>query len=696
MTEVCDPNNTDEDCSGGADDNDINGADGKQVLFFDLDQDGYGDAAGQPSEWCDPPVYTAASFDDCDDTDASVYPGATEVCNEVDDNCDGQTDENVTTTYYADVDSDGFGDPSTTTDACTLPSGHVADNTDCNDALNTVFPGGTESCYTAHDDDCDGDTNDPDAFGCSNFNLDADGDGYGTATTACFCVADSLYSVVDDTDCDDADLLVNPGVNEDCSTTYSDDCDAETNNADADGCQHFYYDFDGDGYGVANNSTCVCEANGLYNTQETGDCDDTDATVSPANNDCGLYGTIENSEALGQLVIWSSGTYSGLSPFHGDLDGDGFIDLLLSQYDDNNHTGAVRVVYGPITGSVDYATDADVELLGSATMAQAGKYITTVEGWGSNGGGAILAWENGTVYVVDGENLPTTSALLEDEAIARMTGTSVGQGTYPWVDSLEPLGDIDGDGYIDLGASPYASPVNVYLGPITSDLNSSDVDFTYLLGGNNTPTVWAGSTDHAPGDVDGDGNIDLGMQRSGGSSSYSVMFGPFTPGTQHTTTDVSIVGCHNNCNLGDFNGDGVLDASAASYRASDTLYEQGAIRFFLGPLSGVYADGDEDLSIRGASPDERFGHKSYRIRDIDGDGSDEVMASHYSDSYTLLFYGPLTQDLDSSAYDARFNGGFLDNYSGAFGGGSYSLGDLNNDGFNDFLTGSYMFLGEAL
>ena len=186
------------------------------------------------------------------------------------------------------------------------------------------------------------------------------------------------------------------------------------------------------------------------------------------------------------------------------------------------------------------------------------------------------------------------------------------------------------------------------------------------------------------------------MQRSSAVSSYGVVFGPFTQNSHYNVSDVVSLNCHNNCGLGDFNGDGQIDMSSAQYKASDSLYEQGAVRFYLGPLSGVYENGDEDFSLRGAYPDERFGFRQYNIGDIDADGSDDLMVNHYSDTYTLLFYGPLTQDIESSAYDARFSGGYLDWYSGPFGGGSYSLGDLNNDGFGDFVTGSYRFLGEAL
>jgi len=84
---------------------------------------------------------------DCDDSDASVYPGATETCDGVDNNCDGTIDEASAVdalTWYEDADGDGYGQSVITEQACTQPSGFVSDNTDCDDTVASTYPGADE------------------------------------------------------------------------------------------------------------------------------------------------------------------------------------------------------------------------------------------------------------------------------------------------------------------------------------------------------------------------------------------------------------------------------------------------------------------------------------------------------------------------------------------------------------------------
>ncbi len=94
---------------------------------------------------------------DCDDADPSVYPYAPEICDGKDNDCDGMTDDedpwiSDPTAWFADDDGDGFGDSASSLYACTQPSGHTADATDCDDADAGINPGAAEVCEAVDND----------------------------------------------------------------------------------------------------------------------------------------------------------------------------------------------------------------------------------------------------------------------------------------------------------------------------------------------------------------------------------------------------------------------------------------------------------------------------------------------------------------------------------------------------------------
>ena len=93
--------------------------------------------------------------EDCDDSDAAIHPDATETCDELDNDCDGEIDEDDAAdaaTWYADEDSDGYGDAEASVTTCDLPDGHVSDDTDCDDADATIHPAADELCNEIDDD----------------------------------------------------------------------------------------------------------------------------------------------------------------------------------------------------------------------------------------------------------------------------------------------------------------------------------------------------------------------------------------------------------------------------------------------------------------------------------------------------------------------------------------------------------------
>ena len=96
-------------------------------------------------------------------------------CDGIDNNCNDIIDEDVMTTYYQDLDGDGFGDPDNTEDACSTPDGYSLTGTDCDDDEGLAFPGAVESCDDI-DNNCDGEIDE--GVGILFFS-DLDNDGYG-------------------------------------------------------------------------------------------------------------------------------------------------------------------------------------------------------------------------------------------------------------------------------------------------------------------------------------------------------------------------------------------------------------------------------------------------------------------------------------------------------------------------------------
>jgi hypothetical protein len=224
----------------------------QQVTYFaDSDGDGYGDAANSIAACVQPAGYLTNSSD-CNDTNSLIHPGATETCNNLDDDCDLAIDEGVTFTYFTDADSDGFGDPMSSVQACVQPMGYVANNSDCDDTNASINPTAAEVCNGV-DDDCDSMT---DEGVTSIYFADIDGDGYGNAFSSVqACTQPSGY-VIDNTDCNDGN-----------GSVWQDNT--------------FYIDQDSDSYD--NGTTLVCYGNTIptgYITTTLGtDCNDNDATV---------------------------------------------------------------------------------------------------------------------------------------------------------------------------------------------------------------------------------------------------------------------------------------------------------------------------------------------------------------------------------------------------------------------------------
>ncbi len=288
------------------------------------------------------------AWTDCDDGDASIYTGASELCDGVDNDCDGRTDETIPT-WYHDADGDGYGDAGTATASCTQPASYVSDDSDCDDADASLSPAATEACDGV-DNDCDGSTDENGASGATTWFADADGDSYGNpASTVAACSLPAGYVSVS-TDCDDTDAGVNPGASEYCDGE-DDDCDGTVDESAAVDASSWYADADGDGFGGTASVTTSCSKPTGFVATST-DCNDGDAGVSPGasescdgeDDDCD--GTVDDGVASLYAI---------------DADGDGYGDPATVVYGCSLPSG--------YAGNDDDCNDADATVRPGASEA---------------------------------------------------------------------------------------------------------------------------------------------------------------------------------------------------------------------------------------------------------------------------------------------------------------------------------------
>ena len=329
--ELC--NDLDDDCNGEVDDEALDAP----SWFPDEDGDGWGAQSGRVLA-CESPEDYVASYGDCDDHDDAVYPRAAELCDGIDNDCDGDLDEYAidAASWYADLDGDGHAGTQLQRTACRQPPGFYATAGDCDDFDAASWPGADEVCDEV-DNDCDGDV-DEDAVDAPTWYGDRDGDGFGSpADVLVSCVARAGYTL-NAGDCDDALLSVSPmgvercnGVDDDCNGVVDDDA------VDA---SYVWADGDGDGYGDPLARLRACELPAGYVSND-GDCDDTDAGVSPradetcdaVDNDCD--GAVDEHPV-------------GAPTWYADADGDGY-----------GAAGSALVQCEQPLGYVDNARDCD-------------------------------------------------------------------------------------------------------------------------------------------------------------------------------------------------------------------------------------------------------------------------------------------------------------------------------------------------
>jgi hypothetical protein len=249
----------------------------RDVGDCDVDRDGATDAA--------------TGGDDCDDLDAEVLPDAPELCDGIDNDCDGSIDDADTevqgrTSFFSDDDADGYGDGEPVL-ACVAPAGFVTRDGDCNDDFATIHPGVPERC-DGLDWNCDGSTTDG---AIVQWFADLDDDGYGDPAAPLSEGCDEPPDAAPNAfDCDDDDPNAHPTGTEIPDPTeicdgIDNDCDGLTDGEDpgldpAEGAL-VYPDADADGFGDPLAGELRCPADPGFVSNDL-DCDDTDPLGRPS------------------------------------------------------------------------------------------------------------------------------------------------------------------------------------------------------------------------------------------------------------------------------------------------------------------------------------------------------------------------------------------------------------------------------
>ncbi len=583
---------------------------------------------------------------DCDDGDPTSYPDAPEQCDGADNDCDGTVDEDV----HEDLDGDGLS-------PC---------DGDCDDGNPASYPGAPEQCDGA-DNDCDGqlpageedgdgdghlpcgddcDDSDPLTHGgadeqCDGIDNDCDGQVPGDETDG---DGDGLSEC--EGDCNDGNEHVFPGADEACDGLDT-DCDgtAPLDELDA----------DGDGYRACG-----------------GDCDDADPAVSPdqaefcddgIDNDCD--GTVDFCPPLGPIDLstadaklvgeevddWAGSCVAGA----GDVDGDGLGDVLVGAYSFDGvgiEAGRAYLIRGGgVSGAIDLA-DADVIFEAEGSQHWAGKGVSSAGDVNGDGLDDVLIGvpgENsngqfaGAVYVFHG---PVADGLRPlADADAKGLGEDITDGAGY---SVASAGDVDGDGLDDL-----------LVGAPGEDTSGNDAGAVYVV-----PSPVAGTFE-----LVAMASAKLFAEASGDSAGRVVAA------------------------AGDVDGDGFDDVLIGA-RENDAGGDRAGIAYLqYGPMAGTLPLAGADVRMIGEEEFDWAGSSVAGAGDVNGDGLDDVLVgAPYSDrseptaGTTYLLFGPLAGDVDLSTADAFFEGEEFDDRSGI---AVASAGDVDADGTPDLLIGAH-------
>lgn len=578
---------------------------GNQAVPSDWDPNNVTDLPeGSPDQ--DHDGYTLADGD-CDDNDGSVFPDQAELCDLKDNNCDGVIDEGF------DLDGDGH-----------LPM-TCAVGDDCDDTNSAISPSATEIPYDGVDQDCSGADS-----------LDADNDGF-----------DSIdYG---GNDCNDNDPDTFPGAPEVAKDGLDQDCDGEDSlDSDEDGYDDI--DFGGrdcDDYDASINPGAFDWFNDAGGVDS--DCDGADGVATDLNDaQLVLSGTVSRGDLLGYTVATC------------DLNGDGTDDLIVGAPLATSNRGEVGVFFG--SGYENWATglsldDADIVLSGQNIGFGLHTRCGDVDGDGT-ADLLVSRGEYGSSYnyqinvFYGGSTWSSAYNASDADAIVTMDLGASGSSLYTYTFELADLDD-DGDDELFFFAPTSAGLSSPYLDDAIWIVNGGTmlegaVNLVDIVDRRINPSaIDAFSGMSVEPDLNGDGKPDLvlamGLADDGsGYATGNVSFISGIPASSGSVEDLAWASVDGTTGLesatgydvafGDFDGDGnrdmILGVPLADAGARVDVGQLRMVSDVETALTGMGLDAETltDFTVDGGYTNGVLGVLSIGVEDLDGDGTDDVLA----------------------------------------------------------------------